>query len=439
MRNILVIFAGIIVGGIVAVFGVAAIKERAPRLANPLTQPLETTGNFRPSPADRQIRAAQSMIEQITSDPRGYNLLSDAFMQKARESGDFSFNSRAEVALKHSEELAPDNYDALKLRAKLLLTYHRFREALAVAERAQAKNPKDDDVYGALTDALVEIGDYPAAVKAAQTMVDLRPNTASYSRVSYLRSLHGETDGAIEIMRLAASSASPQNPESKAWCLVQLGDELMNAGRYQEAEREFDRALFVFPDYHMALAGKARARIADGDTDQAIELLKRAQDRVPLIDTASALGDLYTKLGRQQEAQQQYKFVDLIERAGAAGTDTYSLQMALFWADHDMRLDEALRIAQRERATRADIYTCDTLAWCLYKKGNFEEARQEIQQALRLGTHDPRLYYHAGMIYKALDDRPNAVKNLRLALKLNPTFSVLQAEVAVRTLKALNA
>ncbi|MDQ3252809.1 MAG: tetratricopeptide repeat protein, partial [Acidobacteriota bacterium] len=196
MRNILVIFAGIIVGGIVAVFGVAAIKERAPRLANPLTQVLETTGNFRPSPADRQIRAAQGMIEQTTSEPRGYNLLSDAFMQKARESGDFSFNSRAEAALKRSEELAPDNYDALKLRAKLLLTYHRFREALAVAERAQAKNPKDDDVYGALTDALVEIGDYPAAVKAAQTMVDLRPNTASYSRVSYLRSLHGETEGA---------------------------------------------------------------------------------------------------------------------------------------------------------------------------------------------------------------------------------------------------
>ena len=32
------------------------------------------------------------------------------------------------------------------------------------------------------------------AVKAAQRMVDLRPDSSSYARVSYRRSLHGDTE-----------------------------------------------------------------------------------------------------------------------------------------------------------------------------------------------------------------------------------------------------
>ncbi|MEJ7713589.1 MAG: hypothetical protein WKF84_28020 [Pyrinomonadaceae bacterium] len=97
-------------------------------------------------------------------------------------------------------------------------------------------------------------------------------------------------------MRLAAESASDQ--ESIAWCRVHLGDELMNAGELNAAEREYEIALYVFPDHHLALAAKARARLAANDADSAIEFYQRAQARVPLPETAIALGDLYTKLGR---------------------------------------------------------------------------------------------------------------------------------------------
>jgi tetratricopeptide (TPR) repeat protein len=168
------------------------------------------------------------------------------------------------MALNRSFEVEPDNYDAIKLRAKLLLTYHRFSEALEVARRAQTMRPDDHDVYGALTDALVELGDYKEAIEAAQKMVDLRPDTSSYARVSYLRNLHGDTDGAIEAMTVAARAADPRDPEGIAWCRVQLGDELMNAGKRALAEREYDKALYAFPDYHVALAAKARARVVAG-------------------------------------------------------------------------------------------------------------------------------------------------------------------------------
>lgn len=382
------------------------------------------------SPADERVQAAQGMIERAPTDPRGYNALCAAYMQKARETGDFGFNARANAALNRALEIAPDNFDAIKQHAMLLLTYHQFSEALGVARQMEALRPQDHEVYGPLTDALVELGAYDEASRAAQTMIDLRPNTASYARVSYLRALHGDTSGAITAMRLAVQAANPHDPEGVAWCRVHLGYELMNSGDVAAAEREFDMALATFPDYHLALAAKARARAIANDMDAAIALYRRAQNRLPLPDTVIALGDLYAKVGRREDAQHQYDLLEFIERSGAPGSGTYSQQLALFWADHDMRLDDALAIAQRERAVRADIYTCDTLAWCLLKKGELIQAKASIDEAMRLGTRDARIYYHAGMIHEKLGDAENAVRYLKRALETNSALGILETAVA---------
>lgn len=435
----LTVFAGIGIGIVLAliVSAVSISKTPSPPAeAAALLAPVKSGQS--PTLADRSIGAAQAVIEKHPDEAKGFNMLGSAFMQKARETGDFSFNARAEEALKFSFKSSPDNYDGVKLQAALLLNYHRFAEALQLAERALKINPRDHDVYGALTDALVELGEYDRAVDAAQKMVDLRPDTSSYSRVSYLRALHGDTKGAIDAMKMAAESANAQNVESVAWCRVHLGDELTNDGKLKEAEREYDHALYVFPDYHLALAAKGRARYAAGDADAAAAFYKRAVERVPLPEYIAALGDLYTKLGRADEAKQQYEQVEFIEKMGAAG-GTYSRQLALFWADHDMRLDDALAAAEKERAARKDIYTSDALAWCLYKKGRLDEAKQASDEALRLGTRDARLLYHAGMIALAAGDNKKGADYLKQALAVNPSFDVLQAEVAKEKLKSIKA
>ena len=421
-----------------ATLGLAAVlgfRYNSNRRASERLPPLKLAAGDAQSktPGDRLVVAARNVIERDSSSAKGYNLLAAAYMQKARETGDFSLNAKADEALTRAEQAEPDDYDALKLRVKLLLTYHRFGEALEAARRAQARNPRDHDNYGAMTDALVELGDYDGAVAAAQTMVDLRPDTASYSRVSYLRELHGDTKGAVEAMRMAVESASPQDAEGVAWCRAHLGDALAREGKPAEAEREYDHALFVFPEYHVALAAKARARLAAGDAEAAEGLYRRAIARVPLPEYAAALGDLYTKLGHAEDARRQYELVEFVERSGAQG-GTYTRQLAMFWADHDTKLDEALAVARNERAARKDIYTADLLAWCLYKKGQYAEAKASMDEALRLGTRDPRLLFHAGMIAQASGDRAGGAKYLRRALAINPTFDVLQAEAARRAL-----
>ena len=414
----------------------AGMQVFSKRESNPFSPPAMKPLPARATAADRQIQIAEARIKSLPTSPDGYNLLAAAYMQKARETGDFGFNDRAETTLNRSLEIAPDDSSALILRSSLLLTYHRFQEALTAANRGQVAGRESADLYGVMTDALVELGDYPAAVEAAQKMMDLRPDSAAYSRASYLRALHGDGEGAIEAMVVAVKAANPRNPENAGWYRVHLGLNLMNEGKRAEGEREFDTALEMFPNYHLALAAKARARVADDDFEAAIHFYRQAQERVPLPEVVIALGDLYAKLGRANEAKQQYELVDFIEGQAARNT-TYSRQLALFWADHNMKLNEALEIMRRERAARADIYTSDALAWCLFKKGQLAEAKEAIEQAMRLGTRDARIFYHAGMIYDGLNDSQRAVKYLKLALDADFSFDVLHADAARRKLGEL--
>ena len=390
--------------------------------------------SLRANSADSQIQIAESRIARLPSEPESYNQLAAAFMQKARETGDFGLNARAEAALDQSFKLAPDNRSTMTLHATLLLTYHKFRDALDEAKRMQTSGDVTPEMYGIMTDALVELGDYSEAIKAAQEMMNMRPDAAAYARVSYLRALHGDLEGAIEAMRIAVKATNPNNAENASWYRVHLGVELMNAGKREEAEREFDIALKVFPGYHLALAAKGRARAAAGDFDAAVDFYRQAQERVPLPDYAIALGDLYTRLGRTNEAKQQEQLVEFIERDTAGAAALYSRQLALFWADHDTKLDEALEIMKREHAAREDVLTYDALAWCFFKKGQMTEAAEAIKQAKRLGTRDARIFYHAGMIYDAMGDHRRAAEQLQLALSTDRAFNVVQAEVAQRRL-----
>ena len=86
--------------------------------------------------------------------------------------------------------------------------------------------------------------------------------------------------------------------------------------------------------------------------------------------------------------------------------------------------------ARAALAARPSIYAHDALAWALYRAGEYEEAWREIDLALRLGTRDAMLHFHAGMIARARGDEPAAREHLGAALRINPFFSVRYAPEA---------
>jgi tetratricopeptide (TPR) repeat protein len=387
-----------------------------------------------PASADRELEAAMSLIEKAPDMAAGYSQLAVLYIKRARQTGDFSLNKRAENAIQKALGLVPNDGSALKLQASLHLTFHRFAEALELGERLLKDHPDDAFVYGVLTDAHVELGNYPEAVAAAQKAVDLKPNSNSYARVAHLRSLHGDQEGAVEMYKLATRTADPQDKEAQAWCLTELGRELWRNGNYGDAGKVFDEALQVFPDYHLALAGKGRLLASLGEFAGAVNFLMAARERFPSPDTIILLGDVYAAQGHVEKAREQFDLVQNGEEKLGELHDAH--RVALFWADHNMNLDAALDIAQQDYSEVKDIYAADILAWCLYKKGRFREARKLTAEAMRLGTRDAQIYYHAGMIEIALDNKTAGRRLLAKALKLNPGFDIVQSREATKALTA---
>ena len=115
----------------------------------------------------------------------------------------------AQAAIDEALQVGPDNVEALIGAGTLANARHQFQEALQLGERARAANPSVPRVYGVIADAQTELGMYDDAIATLQTMVDMRPDLSSYSRVSYARELHGDLDGAIEAMRMAVDAGGP--------------------------------------------------------------------------------------------------------------------------------------------------------------------------------------------------------------------------------------
>jgi tetratricopeptide (TPR) repeat protein len=227
--------------------------------------------------------------------------------------------------------------------------------------------------------------------------------------------------------------------EPLAWTRTQLGHLLIATRDLPGAVAAYRDALAALPGYHPALAGSAAVHAARGKLQEAAALYHKALDVVPLPEYATALGDVYTRLGRTADANKQYALVEYIGKLGAINQTVYNRELALFYADHDRNLPQALELARKELEARRDIYTYDVLAWALYKNGQAREAQAAMNEALKLGTQDARLFFHAGMIHRALGEHDAARTALARALALNPRFHVLHAGVAASALAELRA
>jgi tetratricopeptide (TPR) repeat protein len=176
------------------------------------------------SPAELRLVAAQRAVAAKPDKAAGYNELALVFARRARETSDTAYYDKAEQAIAKSLELAPGNFEALKMRTWVLLGKHEFQKALELAQTLNKQVPDDLLVYGFLTDANAELGNYREAEEACQWMLDLRPgNIPAFTRAAYLRELFGDIEGAIELMTAAYQRTPSAESEDRAWILTQLG------------------------------------------------------------------------------------------------------------------------------------------------------------------------------------------------------------------------
>jgi tetratricopeptide (TPR) repeat protein len=417
------------VAGVVAIVGYAQFHDDRGSSAAP-PDPLARHVPLRTGQADleERIRMATARLQARPDDGEAAVLLGDAAVRYARATGQAQHTIEADQQLTRLLRNQPGNYAALRQHAVVLLSLHRFDDALAVAQRARDLRPDDAANYGAMGDAHLELGEYDEAFAMFQRMMDLRPNAASYARVAYARELQGNLDGAEKAMTRAARSTAPSDLEAQAWHATQLGDLAYKRGHLADARLHYDDALRIFADYPAAIRGVAHVKAASGAPEEALRMATWLFTRRPSLGLAEFIGNLATSLGDGAQARHYYELAEAIGRESSANDES----MAAFLAEHGHSPQEAVALAERAAARRHDIVTEEALAWAYYKAGRLEEASDAIARARRTGSRDRRLLYHAAAIADACGQHTRARELAAAAVNGLPGFDPLLGPKAAR-------
>ena len=387
------------------------------------------------------IRELEARTQANPDDFVAHNKLAGYYLQRMRETSSAVYLDLAYAAARSSLNVLPQNSGGLHALAQVRMGRHEFGAAREQARILLARDPRASAAHLLIGDASLELGEEALAQQHFERAAELSgASVATLTRLARVAFLRGRPERAAEHLgtALALARSDPSAPpETVAWCHWQLGEIAFSVGDYAAAERPQQQALEVLPDYPRALAARGRARAAQGDLAGAIVDHERAVRGFPDPTVVAQLGDLYLLSGRSRAAATQYALVERISALDATGAGAHSRALALFHADHDMHAQEAYANAAREFAARPDIYGADALAWTAYKAGHIAEAAAAMRSALRLGTQDARLLYHAGLIARAAGDTAAAREHLTRALALSPSFDPLQAPIARRVLAEL--
>jgi tetratricopeptide (TPR) repeat protein len=388
------------------------------------------------APTPEQIDALQAAARADARRADTWTLLAGAYLQRVRETGDASLYGRADVALRRALRLRPGDAGALTQRGALALARHDFRAGLVDARLARRAAPEVTKPFGVLVDALVELGRYREAGRALQAMVDRRPDLAAYARVSYFRELHGDLNGALSAMRLAAS-AGGEAAENVAYVQALIGGLELQRGRPAAAKRAYREALARVPGYPPGEAGLARVDAATGRLGVAIRRLERVVERLPLPEYVIGLGEAQEAAGRAEQAQQTFALVGVERRLLARNGVNTDVELALFEADHGSP-QRGLALARRAWAAAPSVRSADALGRALTRAGQPVEGLRWAQRALRLGSRDASYLLHAGLAARAAGRPELARRWLADARGRRGALGPLQARQARRALEALS-
>jgi tetratricopeptide (TPR) repeat protein len=354
--------------------------------------------------------------------------LIDALIERARATGELADLGRATEAIDDVEALAPPaDPGLLERRGRIAYALHDFAGAVEAAEEALEIDPGSRAALALLGDASLEIGDVAAADAAYAELAERGRGPAVLSRLARRAWLGGDVTGAEALVREAIEGALlVGSSDERAFYHYQLAEMLRWRDALDESAAAYRAALDLQADHAPSMGGLARVLEARGERGEAIRLLEDATARLPAPDLVATLGDLYSLDGRVEDAEDAWALVLRIADVAAAGGAVHDRQLALFLADHGRDPERAVSLARTEIEVRRDIHGWDALAWALHAAGRFDEADAAIGEALRLGTPDARIRYHAGLIALALGRRDEAGDHLAAAAAARAALPPLQ-------------
>lgn len=376
------------------------------------------TGRLGSASIAETVAQLEARVEARPSDDVSLATLAIAYVELARITGDTTLYERADEVLDRSFEINDtDNFLAYTGRAAVAAARHDFATAEREAEAGLEINPASATLWGVLSDAQIQLGQYEEGFRSVQRMGDLSPDIASVTRAAYTFELIGDTDEARRLMERALDEAF--TGDDKAFALFQLGELSLSEGDANTALGYFLDALEVSPGDISAQSGKAHALGVAGQTETAIANYERLLEQAPIADFMIEFGQFLEGAGRTAEAEAWYERARAqIVRDEANGVQP-DAGLIFFEADHG---DPGLALAQAEAAVaeRPFFELHEAHGWALYRNGHFDEAAAALDKAAEIGIRDPELFVRSAVVQQALGNPDQAASELATARSLDP-------------------
>ncbi len=344
-----------------------------------------------------QMSSALRLEDPKAIEPR--ITLAKIFINEARVTGEHGHYYPAALKmldealdLNHAGTRDPNlEFDALATKAGVQLSQHDFQNALTTAKQAVSINPYNAQVYGAVVDANVELGKYEEAIAAADKMNEIRPDLRSYSRVSYLREIHGDVDGSIDAMKRAVNAGAP-GYESTSWARLTLGQLYRRYGKPDQAAAQYETILQERPNYPFAIAAQAELAMDRKDYTEAERLLNEARAIIPEVSFYVDLAEVYQRQGRDEEASAIEKEIMVMLQDDVDSGHNMDMEYAAVYRDQYADYDKALEYMLKEYEVRPDNIDVNRMLASIYlKRGEMDKAREHLAKARATESKHPEL------------------------------------------------
>ncbi|WP_207430165.1 tetratricopeptide repeat protein [Sabulibacter ruber] len=420
------LYTFVLAASFLGAYGFFHVQKGTPEAFPPLKErhgPISTSSEWLNTKA--AIHGLQRKLRENPDDLRSKLFMALAYMQEARVTGDHPYYFPA--ALQLVDEILDEEpedqvllYETTVAKASIQLSLHQFDKALETGQAALAINNRGAAVYGVLCDAYVELGQYEEAIAMADQMTALRPDLKSYSRISYLREIHGDLPGAIEAMHAAVKAGFP-GLEQTAWSQVTLGSLYEKTGDLTKAAYYYQQALTEYRQYAFAVGGMGRLALKKNQVKEAQNLFTQAANTMPELSFQEELVRIYQKQG--QNAKAEAALEDLLEGMEEDQDAGHIMDLELANIHLELKKDypRALKYALKEYERRPDnIDVNKTLANIYYHQQNYQKAAAHIQKASRTNSQDADLLCLRGLIDYRLGKLADGQNLIKKSFTINP-------------------
>ena len=321
---------------------------------------------------DRVIAIYREILEQDQGNERASLALINSLLIQNKEKEAVEELNRLKAL---SEEPGRVDLSIARLYARL----EKYDQAIVILRQFLDRKNAPDARY-LLAVILTQAEQYDKAVTELQ-MINSDAEVYESAIVLQVRVLRflDRTEQAVEVLEKAIQHEQGRSPDM----YVMLAALYQLQGKVDLGRSTFARALSAFPEND--------------------ELL---YDYGLFLDTLGSLEEALTLM--QELIKRQPEHGEALNYVG------YS------WADKSIHMDKALEYIQRAVKLKPDnAYIRDSLGWVYYKLGRLEEARQALEEAVRLASEDdPTIFDHLGDVYLEMGRKKDALRAYNKALSL---------------------